>query len=360
MRENQGKDHQGRGEAAFWCAIILLTLNLCLRVMLFLNLQNQILLPGYGESVFYLLRSIVMFMTCFTVSASLYAGTESGHFFLMGDGRIHIRNTHTGAEAEVTLLAPDGSLNKEGFTRIDRVFGFPTEEKGENISPRLIFMLDYFSDLVAPGKVINLESGYRSPEYNSRLRDAGGNVGGTSTHIDGMAIDFFIEGVNGKELWEIIRSSDCCGAGYYGGKNVHLDSARPRFWEAATSKVRTGESDYNRRIYISTDYDRYKAGDKVRLSFSSVSDFGFGIKPVGLFVNNAEGDSAVAVSEITPHDTSGCLTLPERKSSRFLYLTIPPDLHEGRYRIRIDFCRRPFDQMPLTTVSHEIEILGRE
>jgi len=328
--------------------------------MLFLNLQYQILLLGHRESVFDLLRAIVICMTCFTISAALHAETGSGHFFLMGDGRIHIKNTHTEVEDEVTLLDPDGSLSKEGFTRIDRVFGFPTEDKGEHISPRLIFMLDYFSDLVAPGKVINLQSGYRSPEYNTRLRDAGGNVGKTSTHIDGMAIDFFIEGVSGRELWEIIRSRNCCGVGYYGGKNVHLDSARPRFWEAATSKVRTGESDYNRRIFISTDYDRYKAGDKVRLSFSSVSDFGFGIKPSGLFVNDSEGDSAVAVSEIAPHDTSGCLILPERKSSRFLYLTIPPDLHEGRYRIRIDFCRRPFDQMPLTTVAHEIEILGHE
>ena len=124
--------------------------------------------------------------------------TETGRFFLMGDGKIKIKNMHSGREASATLLNPDGSLNEEGFTRIDEVFQFPTREKGEHISPRLIFMLDYFSDRVAPGKAIKMESGYRSPDYNTGLRNAGGNVAPTSLHMDGMALDFSIDGVNGK------------------------------------------------------------------------------------------------------------------------------------------------------------------
>lgn len=289
---------------------------------------------------------------------ALIQADSTDRFFLMGDGRIHLRNTHTGEEARVTLLNPDGSLNEEGFTRIDAVFGFPTKEKGEHISPRLIFMLDYFSDLVAPGKAINLESGFRSPQYNSKLRDAGGNVARTSTHIDGMALDFNIQGVKSKELWEIIRNKNCCGVGHYGGKNVHLDSARARFWEAETSKVRTGESDYNRRIYLSTDFDRYRAGDTVRLSFSAVSDFGFGLKRSVVFVDDSEGDNEVAIGEIRHKEDNDCVMIQERETSRFIYVTLPPRLREGRYRIRIDFCERPFEQMPLRTISNEIELLG--
>jgi uncharacterized protein YcbK (DUF882 family) len=285
--------------------------------------------------------------------------TIGERFFLRGDGRIHIRNARTGEEARVALLTADGSLNEEAFTRIDAVFGFPTKEKGEHISPRLIFMLDYFSDLVAPGKAINLESGFRSPRYNSKLRNAGGNVARTSTHIDGMALDFNIKGVKGKDLWEIVRSKNCCGVGYYGGKNVHLDSARPRFWEAATSKVRTGESDYNRRIYLATDYDRYRTGDTVRLSFSAVSDFGFGIRRTVVFVDDSGGNDAIATAEIKTRDDTDCVVIRDRETARFIYLTLPANLHEGRYRIRVDFCQRPFDQMPLGTVSNEIELSGR-
>lgn len=283
---------------------------------------------------------------------------EPARFFLMGDGKMKIRNVHSGREASVTLLNPDGSLNDEGFTRIDEVFQFPTQEKGEHISPRLLFMLDYFSDLVAPGKLIKMQSGYRSPEYNTTLRNAGGNVAQTSIHMDGLALDFSIDGVDGKDLWRLIKSKDCCGVGHYGGAGIHLDAARPRFWEAATSGVRTGESDYNRRIYVSTDFDRYRAGDTARLSFAAVSAFGFGIVRTGALVDALDGNQTVARAPLRVGDDADCLVIPDRKTSHFVYLALPKALREGRYRIRIEFCRRPFEQMPLFTLSNPIEILA--
>jgi uncharacterized protein YcbK (DUF882 family) len=288
-------------------------------------------------------------------------GAQTGfpRFFLMGDGKIEIRNSQTGREAKVGLLSPDGTLDEEAFCRIDEVFGFPTKEKAEHISPRLIFMLDYFSDIVAGGKVIHLDSGYRSPEYNTKLRNGGANAAKTSTHIDGMALDFNIQGVSGKKLWELIKSKDCCGIGHYGGANVHLDSAKPRFWEAATSKVRTGESEENRRIYVSSDFDRYRAGETVRLSFSSVSDFGFGVKPTVTFVRDPEGSSTVATAPIRSHEGEQCVILGDRKASRFLYVNLPPGLREGRYRIKVEFCRKTSDQMPLHVISNELEIAGK-
>ncbi len=288
------------------------------------------------------------------------AGTGPGRFFLAGDGKIHIKNARSGKEARVDLLKIDGSLNEEGFTMIDEVFWFPTLEKGEHISPRLMFMLDYFSDQVAPGKTIILLSGYRSPDYNAGIRSAGANAARTSQHIDGMAIDFRIEGVNGKELWEIIRSRECCGVGHYGGATIHLDSARPRFWKAATSKTKTRESDYNRKVYVSTDFDRYRPGDPVRLSLSSVSDFGFGIRPVASFVKDPKGTRTVAKVPTRLSQTSEdarCLRIGDRKTSRFIHLDLPAELSPGRYRIKIDFCDRPFEEMPVTTISNEIEVL---
>lgn len=277
-------------------------------------------------------------------------------FFLMGDGKIHIRSEKTGEEADVSLLTPDGRMNEAGFSRIDKVFEFPTEEKGEHISPRLLFMLDYFSDLVAPGSLILLKSGYRSPEYNGKLRDNGGIVAKTSIHMDGMALDFSIQGVNAKKLWDLIRSRDCCGVGHYGGDTLHLDSARPRFWETATAGVTSGESDFNRRIYLSTDYDRYQPGETVRLSFSSVSDFGFGVKGPVMFVTDPEGLHTVRTTAIRSEVETDCRMIEDRKASRFLYVLIPSDLPPGKYRIRVDFCRQPFAEMPSDRISNPIEI----
>jgi uncharacterized protein YcbK (DUF882 family) len=328
------------------------------------------LLPIRTRMLLGLCQVLLAFAVLVFNAAPIPAETGAGRFFLMGDWKIHIKSARTGREASVALLTPDGALNEEGLCAVDEVFGFPTKEKGEHISPRLLFMLDYFSDFAAPGKVINMESGYRSPEYNSTLRNAGGIVAKTSVHIDGMALDFSIAGVNGKELWNTIKNKDCCGIGNYGGSTVHLDSGKPRFWEAATSKVRTRESDYNRRIYLSTDFDRYKPGDAMRLSFSSVSDFRFGIKRTVAFVDNAEQSRTIATTEINTRDvsktvltsegrdqeSSDCVMINDRITSRFMDLTVPSDLREGRCRVRIDFCRRPFEQMPVSTISNEIEL----
>jgi uncharacterized protein YcbK (DUF882 family) len=285
------------------------------------------------------------------------AASPPSRFFIIGDGWIHIRNAKTGQEAKVTLFTTDGSLNEEGFNRIDKVFGFPTGEKGEHISPRLICMLDHFSDLVAPGKVINLDSGYRSPEYNGTIRNAGGNVARTSQHIDGMAIDFNIDGVDGKSLWTIIKNEECCGVGYYGGTDIHLDSARPRFWEAATSKIRTGESDYNQRIYLSTDYDRYRSGEKVRLSLSAISDFSFGINRTVTLTSDTSGTGTTV--QVTTGNAADCVMITNRKASRFIYIDLPVRLPAGKYRVKMDFCNRPFPQMPVEILSNEIELSDR-
>ncbi len=296
----------------------------------------------------------ILLLLCIAVSA--FAESKTDRFFFMGDGILEIKNMHTEKSARAVLLNPDGSFNEEGFLQVDEIFGFPSREKGEHISPRLLFLLDYFSDLAAPGKTINMISGYRSPEYNANLRNSGGNVAKTSAHMDGMALDFHIEGVSGKELWKLVKSKECAGVGHYGGANIHLDSGKPRFWEASTSKVRTAESDDNKRIYLSTDYDRYRTGDALRLSFSSVSAFGFGIKPAATFVTDAEGDTVASAVRINRQDNAECVMIPDRKASRFIHLTLPPDLRNGKYRIRLDFCNKPFEQMPQKVVSNLIEV----
>jgi len=259
----------------------------------------------------------------------------------------------------VALLNQQGLLNDASFMQVDHLFGYPTGQKGEHISQRMIFMLDYFSDDVAAGKTIYLKSGYRSPKYNQNLRKQGKTAGKTSTHIDGMAIDFYIDGVDGKALWEFIRSKDCCGTGHYGGKTVHLDAGRPRFWQQGTSKVWSGASDFNRYIYLSTDFDRYQAGYPIRLFYTSISDFGFGVKTNISFVADQNNKKSVAKVKLETDQKSKCLMINTRQDARFLYTHIPKKLKPGFYRIQIDFCQIPFEEMPKMRVSNMIEIVAK-
>lgn len=287
------------------------------------------------------------------------AADQQERFFRMGSGQLHLLNHRNGREARVQLLDANGRVSEAGLSKVDRVFGFPSAEKGEHISPRLLFLLSYFADQVAPGQTIQIESAYRNPEYNDNLRKKGGNAARTSTHLDGLALDFWIEGVDGKALWELIRAEDCAGVGHYGGRTIHLDAGRPRFWEAATSGTRAREPDENRHLTLATSYDRYLPGETVRLSLSSVSTFGFGVVPVVQFVAEAEPDSLGRPALLDGSTAETCRLLPNRKSTRFLDVTLPPDLQPGRYRVRLAFCARPFARMPAAALSNPIELVDR-
>lgn len=284
------------------------------------------------------------------------AGEAARPFFLMGSGRLHLLNLRNNQEARICLLNADGSLNDAALGEIDRVFGYPTAEMGDHISPRLLFMLSYFADRVAPGRLITIESGYRSPEYNDQLRRRGANAARTSTHMDGLALDFRIEGVDGKELWEIVRGENCCGVGHYGGDIIHLDAGRPRFWEAATSGTGAREPDYNRYIYLSTDFDRYPRQAPIRLILSSVGTFGFGIVPEAFVQVEGDPERPVARMKIAGCGSDACCIIPDRKAARFLLADLPPDLPAGRYTIRLRFCQKPFEQMPDQVISRTFEV----
>lgn len=303
-----------------------------------------------------LLLSLAVFFTA--LLPGLPMASEPVRFFRIGDGRIHIKNEQNGREAKVQLLDSKGMLDEDALLEIDAVFNFPHNPKGEHISLRLLFFLDHFSDIVAPGKMIHLVSGFRSPTYNEKLKKAGGNVAKTSTHIDSMAIDFFIEGVDGKVLWETIRRENCCGVGHYGGRVVHLDSGKPRFWEATTSKVDTQESEFNRRIYLSAEYDRYKRGERARFFISSVSDFPFGIRKMAMLLNEFKGKHRPPTSlSVQGQPDEDCISIQNRTASRLIYVNLPIEIDPGRYRIRFDICKRPFEQMPSVIFSNEIEIV---
>ena len=306
---------------------------------------------------YYSIFTIFIAVISFFYSVQCIAGQPFERFFLMGSGTLHMKNLRNEREARVHLVNQDGSLNEQGFDEVDRVFAFPTKEMGEHISPRLLFMLSYFADRVAPGKTINIESAYRSPEYNNKIRSQGANAARTSIHQDGMALDFWLEGVDGKGLWETIRAKNCCGVGHYGSKIIHLDAGRPRFWEAATSGTGSKEPDYNRHLYLATDFDRYGGAEKIRLSLSGISTYGFGVRPTTYVYRPLDSEKPVAKMQIAAGTTTDCIMIPDHQASRFLYASLPPALPSGRYLIKVEFCQKPFAEMPVELVSNEIEVI---
>ena len=102
---------------------------------------------------------------------------------------------------------------------------------------------DYLEDQLGKGSLITITSGYRAPEYNTKLRKGGGLAAKASLHQYGMAADFIMDEVPSKRVWEYVRSIGFGGTGYYHGETVHVDVGPSRFWDEKTSGIGTGLSE---------------------------------------------------------------------------------------------------------------------
>lgn len=83
--------------------------------------------------------------------------------------------------------------------------------------------LDAYS---APSK-IQILSGYRTEEHNSKLEGAAKN----SLHMQGKAADIYIDGLPSRVLREMSEMLAVGGVGFYPSKGfVHIDTGRVRSW----------------------------------------------------------------------------------------------------------------------------------
>lgn len=72
-----------------------------------------------------------------------------------------------------------------------------------------------------------INSGYRSPETNARLRGAARN----SLHMRGMAVDFYVPGMKTADLGRLAAHFRGGGVGFYPESGfVHVDSGSTRYW----------------------------------------------------------------------------------------------------------------------------------
>jgi uncharacterized protein YcbK (DUF882 family) len=73
--------------------------------------------------------------------------------------------------------------------------------------------------------VPSVSSGYRSPIYNTTLRQQGRLAAKASLHQYGMAADLIMKGVSLKRIWQDVKALDFGGTGYYQGKTVHIGNS---------------------------------------------------------------------------------------------------------------------------------------
>ncbi|MFO7739890.1 MAG: DUF882 domain-containing protein, partial [Desulfatiglandaceae bacterium] len=253
-----------------------------------------------------------------------------------------------------------GSYDKKALNEICRVFDAPCEPSQMGLSLRLIEFIDYLEDRLHRGAKITIISGYRKPEYNTRLREKGKLAAKASLHQYGMAADLKIEGVKAERLWHYVRDLHFGGAGYYHGDAVHIDVGPARFWDETTSGVGTGISDGNKLIGLITDYDVYGPGMIVMLRFIRMTAFPIHIiLEFSLIRQDDRGEIETCRSFVPFFKTSltdGCMRFGSIDEMNTIRWEFPMDLKPGRYRIQARFCGDEWPNMPPQIQTPQFEI----
>jgi hypothetical protein len=225
---------------------------------------------------------------------------------------------------------------------------------------RLIEFLDFLEDRLGPGALITITSGYRPPEYNTKLRKKGALAAKASLHQYGMAADLILEGVPSKQVWQYVQSLGFGGTGYYHGKTVHVDVGPARFWDERSSGVGTGLSDDNKLIGMVTDFDIYGPGESVTMTFIRMTAFPIKVKTGFKLISMENPEDIQSQVTFNPDgmgpSTGKCVEFMNISQMASLRWSLPSTLPPGRYRIAAAFCNNIWDQMPEEIVTPQFEI----
>jgi uncharacterized protein YcbK (DUF882 family) len=285
------------------------------------------------------------------VSLSTSAHAAGGpRYFFEGDGSVTMTGAKSGKGGTFVYRNSKGEYDLSTLDKINEVFGMKTAPD-EFIHPRLIALLDYLQDQLKGG-TIRIVSGYRSPEYNDGLRKKGKLAAKSSMHIEGMAADIDMDGVDGKKLWEFVRGLDCCGAGYYHAKGIHVDVGPSRFWDETSTKVEQDLGAHNKLVIANFDY--YQPGERVYLTLGRISDYPIGIRPsVKIETEKGKETATAAIDKKDLREKNGCLMIPDRASGRSVEFDLPEKVKtDGKLAVRIDYCEKPFSEMPDSILSN--------
>lgn len=144
---------------------------------------------------------------------------------------LRMYNPHTGENIRSVYWTPDFGYIQPSIDEISRFFRDFRQEKVRTVDIDLLNILHYMQSNVGNQKIIQLNSGYRSPETNRMLARRSRNVGKQSFHMRAMAADISIKGYNSRELRRIAQALNAGGIGLYRNSNfIHLDSGPIRQW----------------------------------------------------------------------------------------------------------------------------------
>jgi uncharacterized protein YcbK (DUF882 family) len=145
--------------------------------------------------------------------------------------RLRLYHTHTGERLDIVYRSGDTYI-PEALSRLDHYLRDHRTGDVHPVDPRLF---DLLSDLTVavgrPGGEIDVICGYRTVRSNEFLRHHSTGVAPHSLHMQAMAIDIRMPGVETSRLRAAALALRRGGVGYYRASDfVHVDVGRVRQW----------------------------------------------------------------------------------------------------------------------------------
>jgi len=297
------------------------------------------------------------------VAASCLASeniTDVSRYFYHGDGWISLVSDKNGISFNGQYRKSKGIYDEKALKTIYRLFGAEKDRPLSTISLRLIEFLDYLEDNLHPGARITIVSGWRSPQYNTDLRNKGRLAAKASLHQYGMAADLKIKGTSSKRVWNTVKKLGFGGTGYYKGELVHIDVGPARSWDEKTSGVGTDISTQNKLIGLVTDYDIYLPKEMIDLRFIRMTAFPIGVHPEFVLEKVEKNGQSNEIAHFKPSFAiaakSQCPQFSDIGQMMGIRWKLTNDILPGRYKIRASFCKRLWEDMPTEIFTPEFVI----
>jgi L,D-transpeptidase YcbB len=119
----------------------------------------------------------------------------------------------------------------EALDRIKHILRDPLNGEEHAIDPGL---LDFLYDLVEKAGYrgeVHIVCGFRCAETNTKLHERSGGVARNSQHLQGRALDFRLPGFDTRKLYDLARSMNRGGTGYYRKSDfIQIDTGPVRSW----------------------------------------------------------------------------------------------------------------------------------
>jgi len=143
---------------------------------------------------------------------------------------VKLRNIHTDEKLEAVYWE-NGAYVPDAVKALNHVLRDYRNDEVHPIDPGLYDILGKIAEKTQTKAHFQVISGYRSPATNKLLSERSGEVAKRSLHMDGKAMDIFLEDIALEEIRAEALGLQLGGVGYYPkSKFVHVDVGPVRKW----------------------------------------------------------------------------------------------------------------------------------